>query len=331
MMRFVTGLCWSLAPLSFALMAAPALAGDLTVSGTLYNYATVDSSGAATSSHEGEIVLEGTTGDWQLGATLWAGVTTDWQAGELTVETPTLELYAQSEASGRLAVFDTYDAFYDKCVTPTEGTTNFTTEALMSFGTCAGYNGVQAITFTTPEFGDGFALAFSAMADIKGIVESGEVDSSLSSALTFDRQVGELQYSASLAVDMATGVKDGLPSGQELPITVQAGGTVRWDDWSFGTAAQYEFASIDGGDSWGLGTGISRAVTEQLTLGAELAVDRYQDSGTSMDEVSLGATAEYAIISDTLTIDGSLNVLRRTGGGTDETVTQIGTGLIFSF
>ena len=309
----------------------PAWAEDVGFSGTLYNYATFEKD-AIVSYHSTEFVLEGTAGDWTIGTTGWVGLTGDWESGVLSLDDrPTVEFYAGSEAFGRVALFDTDNALYDSCITPTGGTNDFGTEDLMTLGTCAGYSGAQAVTYTSPSFGDGFTLKVSAMADLTGTIETGAVDSSLTGALGFERTVSGVDYSANIAVDAATSVKDGLPIGQALPVTVQAGSQISLDGWTFGAAAQYEANSLAGGNSWGVGAGVAKAVTEQLTLGGELAVDGYEDGGAAMREVSLGATAEYYLVPDTLSIEGSINALQRTGGGIDETVAQIGTGIVFSY
>ncbi|MBN9305581.1 MULTISPECIES: hypothetical protein [unclassified Devosia] len=297
------------------------------------NYATYDDAGALVSNHELDFTLEGTAGAWTLGAEAWFGVMAEYATSTLTLEIPTLLLYAKSDAFGEIDAWDASNALGNACVTPPGGSTHFGSEDLMAFGTCAGYSG-QALTYITPDFFDGFGLQVSVMKDLEGQTAAGEVDSSVSAALTYTRTTEtDVTYSASLGVDAATSLNGGVPAGTALPVTVQGGGSVGWDGWTVGGAAQYEFASLSGGNSWGLGLGVSKDVTEQLTLGAELAIDGYEDAAAAViyREFSLGTTAEYKIL-DNASIDAGLNAIRVIGDDGSDTISwQIGTGLSISF
>jgi hypothetical protein len=171
------------------------------------------------------------------------------------------------------------------------------------------------------------------MADARGAIESGEVDSAASAALSFEKAVGEITLSASLGVDHATSIKDGLPPGNNLPTTVQAGAAVEWEAWRVGAAAQVDVVSFDGTPIWAAGIGVTKTVMdEKIALTAELATDHYEDTGDPISEVSLGATAELTLIEEMLTVDAGANVLRRTSpGGVDDTVFQVETDFELSF
>ena len=170
------------------------------------------------------------------------------------------------------------------------------------------------------------------MADARGVIESGEVDSAVSAAVSFERAVGDATLSASLGVDHATSIKDGLPPGNNLPTTVQAGAAVEWQGWRFGAAGQVDVISFDGTPVWGAGVGLGKTVGEKLALTAELGTSHYEDTGDPITEVSLGTTAELTLIEDTLTVDAGANFLRRTSpGGVDDTVFQVETGVEVSF
>ncbi len=201
----------------------------------------------------------------------------------------------------------------------------------MSIGTCTSYEG-QVVNYITPDFFDGFGLQVSAMKDLEGQTAAGDVDSALSAALTYSRTAdNDVTYSASLGVDAALSVNGGVPAGTPLPVTVQGGASVGWEGWTLAAAGQYELASLAGGNSWGTGIGVSKDVTDQLTVGTELALDHYEDTGVGFRELSLGTTAEFKL-TDNASIDGAFNVLHRTGDdGTDEVSASVGTGLSVSF
>ena len=293
---------------------------------TIDNFANFDSAGGIVSHHELDFLLKGNAGNWTISAEAFAGLSQDWKAGLTSEETPTLELVASSDKFGTISALDTDTALDNVCITPTPGSTHFGTEDLMGFSTCAGYGG-QAVRYITPDFFDGFGLQVSAMRDLKGLTAPGDVDSGLSAALTYKHADNGVTYSADLAVDAATSVNGGLPAGTALPVTVQGGGKAEWDGWTIATAAQYEFASLGGGNRWSAGAGVSRAVTETLTIGTEAAVDSYQSKGVKIQELSLGTTGEYKFASNA-SVDAAFNVVRRMGDdGSDEMVEQVGTGL----
>ncbi len=297
---------------------------------TIDNYANFDNSGGLVTDHELDFVLEGKAGDWTVGAEAWVGIERDWVASTTTFEIPTLELSATSDKFGGIYFWDTDPALEAACITPTPGSTHFGTEDLMTIGTCTSYEG-QAIRYVTPDFFDGFGLQVSAMKDVENLTDVGDVDSAVSAALTYTHTANDVTFSADLGVDAALSVNGGLPAGTPLPVTVQGGTSVEWDGWTVAAAGQYEFASLAGGNSWGVGAGVSRAVTETLTLGTEVAYDHYEDTGVKLQELSLGATGEYQFI-DNASIDGAFNVVHRTGDdGTDEVAAQIGTGISVSF
>lgn len=316
-----------------ALFATPAwAAGEASpFSGSIDNYATYDDTGLFETNHELTLTLEGKAGEWTLGAKAWFGVVGDFPPAAFTIETPTLLLYARSDAFGEIGVWDATTALGNACVTPPGGSTHFGTEELLTFGTCAGYGG-QAITYITPSFFDGFGLQVSVMKDVIGATAAGEVDSAVSAALTYSTTTAtDVTYSASLGIDVATSVNGGVPAGTSLPVTLQGGASVAWDGWTVGGAAQYEHASLSGGNSLGLGAGISRAVTEQLTLGAEVAFDAYQDAGVAFQELSLGSTAEFKLL-DNVSVDSAINIVHRTGDdGTDVMAWVVGTGFAVGF
>ncbi|HEY4202516.1 MAG TPA: hypothetical protein VGM83_18345 [Devosiaceae bacterium] len=298
------------------------------------NYFTTDSTHETVSNHEIDVTVEAKTGDWTVGAEGWAGFTGDFTDDDdsFELENPTMLLYGESDSFGRIELFDADDALYSACVLPTPETTHFDAEDVMTFNTCSGYSGGQAITYTTPTLGDGFKIKGSLMGDLTNAIDSGSVDSSASVALVYEHNAGDdLAFSASLGLDRALSVKDGLPAGDDLPTMLQAGAAVEFDGWRIGTSGQYEIDSLAGGDSWAVGVGISKEVTEQLHLGAEVAVNHYVDGGADMKETNLGLLAEYAIVPDQVSVDASFNILHRTGGGVDETIKTFGAGVSFSF
>lgn len=297
---------------------------------TIDNYLTYDSSDTLVSTHELDVVLEGTVGDWTIGAEGWGDFSVDYALDEVTVDTPEFLFYASSDAFGEVQFWDASGALDNACIMPADGSTHFGTEDLLSFGTCSGYGG-QAILYISPTF-NGLGVQLSAMHDIAGLSDVGDVDSSVSAALTYNSTTDAgVELSASLGVDLATSVNGGLAPGADLPATVQAGVNIGWDGWLLGAAAQYEVASLSGGDSWGLGLGLGKAVTDQLVLSTEVAADGYEDGGVHYKELGFGATAEYQIFEGTY-LDAAINVVHLTGDdGTDEVSTQFGTGLSISF
>ena len=68
-------------------------------------------------------------------------------------------------------------------------------------------------------------------------------DSGVSAALSYERVVNDVTWSASLGVDHATSIKGGLPPGNNLPTTVQAGVAAEWATWRVGAAGQVDIAS----------------------------------------------------------------------------------------
>lgn len=297
---------------------------------TIDNYVTFDNLGTAISTHEIDIVFEGQFGDWLLGADAWGGFSHDFDLKENDIEVPGLELYAINDAFGELHLWDASAALSNACIQPTGGSSHFGTEDLLNFGTCGGYSG-QTILYVTPTF-NGFSGQVSASNDIEGLSELGDVDSSVSAALTYANTTdGGLDISASFGVDAAMSVNGGVPAGTDLPVTVQAGVNIGWEGWILGAAAQYEFASLSGGEAWGAGVGLTKSITDEFTVTVELAADGYEDSGATYKEVSIGATAEYMIFENTY-IDAAVNVVRLTGDdGTDQTATVFGMGLSVAF
>lgn len=297
---------------------------------TIDNYVTFDNLGTAISTHEIDIVFEGQFGDWLLGADAWGGFSRDYDLDENDIEVPGLELYAINETFGELHLWDASAALSNACIQPTDGSSHFGTEDLMSFGTCGGY-GWQNILYITPTF-NGFAGQVSVSGDLEGHSEPGDIDTSASAALTYANTTeGGLDISASFGIDAAMSVDGGVPAGTDLPVTVQAGVNVGWEGWILGAAAQYEFASLSGGEAWGAGVGLTKSITDEFVVAVELAADGYEDSGATYKETSLGVTAEYQIIENTY-IDAAVNVVRLTGNdGTDETATVFGTGISVIF
>lgn len=297
---------------------------------TIDNYVTFDNLGTAISTHEIDIVFEGHFGDWLLGADAWGGFSHDFDTDENDIEDPGLELYAINDAFGELHLWDASAALSNACIQPTDGSSHFGTEDLLSIGTCGGYSG-QTILYITPTF-NGFSGQVSLSSDVEGLSEAGDVDSSASAALTYANTTdGGLDISASFGVDAAMSVNGGVPDGTDLPVTVQAGVQVGWEGWILGAAAQYEFASLSGGEAWAAGLGLTKSLTDDFIVTVQLAADGYEDSGATYKETSLGLTAEYQIVKNTY-IDAAANVVRLTGDdGTDETATVFGTGVSIEF
>ena len=161
---------------------------------------------------------------------------------------------------------------------------------------------------------------------------SAKSTSGVSAALSYERVVNDVTWSASLGVDHATSIKGGLPPGNNLPTTVQAGVAAEWATWRVGAAGQVDVVSFTGTPVWAAGVGVTKTINEKLALTAELATDAYTDAGDPIQEVSLGATAELTLIPDTLTVDSGVNLLRRTSpGGVNDTVFQVETGVEISF
>jgi len=322
----------ALATIAAACLSGSAGAEEATrpITVTIDNYATIDGSGALLSTHEIDVELEGKLAEWTIGVEGWGGFEFDYDLNEATVETPGFLAYISSDAFGEVQVWDASGALDNACITPTGGSSHFGTDDLLSFGTCGGYGG-QTILYISPDL-DGFGVQVSAMRDIAGTSDVGSVDGAVSAALTYEHATDAgIEVSASLAADFATSVNGGLAPDQNLPVMLQAGVNIGWDGWIAGAAAQYELNTLAGGNSWGAGIGLGKAVTEQLVVAAELSADGYEDSGVDYDEVSLGATAEYRIV-DEVFVDAAFNVVHRTGSdGTDEVSTQFGSGISWAF
>lgn len=321
---------WLTAVSAVALSSMAVLAEEAKpVSITIDNYAALDLDGVLVSGHEIEVVIEGSVEDWTLGAKIEAGLAVDYDAETVKFETPALMLYAKADAFGEVNLWDIDGALGNACVTPTAETAHFDTDDLLSFNTCGGYAG-QGILYISPDI-NGFGFQVSALADIEGLTEADEVDSAVSAALTYNSETDDgVTYAASLAVDMATSV-NGWASGADLPVSVQAGLNIGWEGWLLGAAAQYEFNSVTGGDSWGAGIGLGKEVTEQLTVNAGLGLNGYEDGGVAYREFGLGLTAEYAI-DDNLSVDGAVNFVHQTdstGGKAD--IAAFGVGISYAF
>ena len=283
------------------------------------------------SEHEVDLTLEATRGDVTFSADVWFYLYGDLTLMEMYPDFPGLEFIVSAPNFGEVQWWDADTALGEACVTPADGSANVGNEDLMTFGTCSSYSAGQSIMYITPEMG-GFRFYISGMADARGVIDTGEVDSGVSAAVSFERAVGDATLSASLGVDHATSIKDGLPPGNNLPTTVQAGAAVEWETWRFGAAGQVDVVSFDGTPIWAAGVGVTKTVGEKLALTAELATDHYEDTGDPITEVSLGTTAELTVIEDTLTIDAGANFLRRTSpGGVNDTVFQVETGVEISF
>ncbi|MET3924357.1 porin [Devosia sp. 2618] len=297
---------------------------------TIDNYVVFDNKGNALSTHELDIVIEGQLGDWLLGVDAWGGLIHDYDANSHTIEQPGIEFYGINDAVGEIHLWDADAALSNACIQPTGGTSHFGTEDYLTFGTCGGYGG-KTILYVTPEF-NGFGVQLSASRDLTDQTVNGEVDGSASAALTYAATTeGGIDIAASFGVDAALSVNGGLPSGQNLPVTVQAGVNVGWEDWIFGAAAQYEFASLNGGDGWGAGIGVSKLITDEFVVMAELSGDGYDLAGVSYRETSIGVNAEYQILPNTF-IDAAVSLIHRTGSdGTDEFGTVFGAGLSLVF
>jgi hypothetical protein len=283
------------------------------------------------SEHEFDLVLEAARGDVSFSAEFWLYLYGDLTLAEMYPDFPGAEFIVSAPGFGEVQFWDAGTALAEACVTPADGSANVGNEDLMAVGTCAGFSAGQSIVYISPEMG-GFKVYVSGMMDARGVIESGEVDSGVSAAVSFEHAVGDATLSASLGVDHATSIKVGLPPGNNLPTTVQAGAALEWETWRFGAAGQVDVISFDGTPVWAAGIGVGKTFADQLTVTGELATDHYDDTGDPITEVSVGATAELTVIEDALTVDAGANVLRRTSpGGVDDTVFQVETGFEVSF
>lgn len=313
------------------LLAVPALAEDLALpeaeegaagpSFTVEAWNVVYSD--ATSSHGvfGSVAVP-VNDDLTVGGDITLGITPDFGAGTISIDQPLVVLRAESVLAGTFEVLDAGTALGTACVTPTGGTSNFSTEDLIAFGTCTGYASGQSILYTSPAF-DGVTVYLSAMGDLYGLVPVDDVTTSLSAAIGLEKEVGDTTLTASLGIDKALAVKGGGP----LPTLVQGGVNVAWETFALGAAGQYELNSIAGGNSWSLGTGGSVNVTEALVLNGEVAVAGYEDSGVAATDYSLSVAAEYAIVADVLWVDAGVNAVRTVSGGTATTAYSAGVGM----
>lgn len=283
------------------------------------------------SEHEVDFELNATRGNVTFSAELWLYLYGDLTLGEMYPDFPGAEFGVSSSNFGEVQWWDAGSALDEACVMPADGSANVGNEDLMAVGTCSGYTAGRSIIYTTPEMG-GFKFYVSGMADARGVVDSGDVDSGVSAAVSYEGAVGDATLSASLGVDHALSIKDGLPPGNNLPTTVQGGVAAEWETWRVGAAGQVDVVSFDGTPVWAAGVGVTKTVGEKLALTAELATDHYEDAGDPITEVSLGTTAELTLIPDTMTVDAGANLLRRTSpGGIDDTVFQVETGVEISF
>jgi hypothetical protein len=312
--------------------AAPALAQDDDETGTNPALSvTIDNSVGFNSEFDMFFFLEATRGEVTFSAELWLYLYGDLTLAEMYPDFPGLEFVVSAPNFGEVQWWDAGSALDEACVQPANGSANVGNEDLLAVGTCSGYTAGQSVIYSTPEVG-GFQFHVSGMADARGVIETGEVDSAVSAAVSFEHAMGDATLSASLGVDHATSIKDGLPPGNNLPTTVQAGGAVEWQGWRFGAAGQVDIVSFDGTPVWAAGVGVEKEVGEKLKLTAELATDHYEDAGDPITEVSLGTTAELTLIEDTLTVDAGANFLRRTSpGGVQDMVFQVETGVEISF
>ncbi|MEO6013834.1 MAG: hypothetical protein ABIQ30_09660 [Devosia sp.] len=260
--------------------------------------------------------------DLSLGADLTLEVTTDLGAGVVALSTPEVVLRAASVMAGTFEILDAGTALGTSCVMPTGGSSNFTTEDLMSFGTCTGYSAGSSLLYTSPAM-SGVTVYLSAMADPLNHVAVGDVDTAISAALGFEQELGDAKLTASVGIDKALSLKGG---GGPLPTLFQAGANIAWTNWSVGAAGQFEKDSIAGGDSWSIGTGASVNITEPWALMAEAAVSGYQSGGTPNTQYSLGLVTQYEVVKDVLWLDASLNSTYTDAGGVGTTAYSVGLG-----
>jgi hypothetical protein len=330
-----------LLPLATALLVSPALAADgdepevEEVEESSPLSITIDHSIGFNSEfdtlftdHGVDFTFEGMVGSATVFADVWLGLYADHTTPEYSLDW-LAEFGVSGERFGSIQWWDAGSAFTEACLDVAEGSANVGTEDLLAFGTCGGYTDGQSILYGSPALGP-FTIYVSAMGDALGVIDIGEVDAAISAALYYEQTFGDVTVAADAGVDHAVSLAGGVPPGTMLPTSVHGGIAAAWNGWRVATAGQYEANSLAGGDSWGAGVGVGKEF-EKLTLTAELAANGYEDAGVAIHEVSVGGTAEFTLIPDTLTVDAGANVMRRTGDMIDVTVFQVETGFEFSY
>ncbi|MGL4237517.1 hypothetical protein [Tabrizicola sp.] len=239
-----------------------------------------------------------------------------------------LGLWLEGERFGYLAYSYTSSAIGEHCIeAPTTGE-NIGAGDYVTIGTCPAFDSRSVLFYRTPDLGGGLKLAASYMPETGfESVESGEATSSASLALIYEREaMSGAIWTGSLGMEKVLAVEGGGPEA----VAYQAGLNWTKDGWTIGGAV----ALTDNGD-WtedsGFGLGVSREVTDKLTLSTNLNVSQSRAAGARLDETSIAVIGMYSFVPDKVIADMGVWHIRSDDAGakSNRSVVSIGMNLYF--
>jgi hypothetical protein len=239
-----------------------------------------------------------------------------------------LGLWLEGERFGYLAYSYTSSAIGEHCIeAPTTGD-NVGGADYVTVGTCPAFDTRSVLFYRTPNLGGGLKLAASFMPETGfESVEDGKAASSASMALIYEREAsGGAAWTGSLGMETVLSVEGGCPKA----VAYQAGLNWAKDGWIIGGAAALT-DNGDGTEDRGFGLGVSREVTEKLTLSTSLNISRSRADGGLLDETSLAVIGMYSFVPDKVIADMGIWQVRGDDAGVKSSRSVISIGLNLYF
>lgn len=245
----------------------------------------------------------------------------------------TVFAFVEAPRWGRLAYGTLGSALSEYCVEALGESTNFSTDDLVTLGTCESPTEEGTLLYRTPDFAGGYALAASVTRYDADDLASEAAAKSASLALVYAETQGTAEIEASLAVEVISEFANLPESGAADLLAIQAGFARTEGRWKWALSGAQDFVDDPAVDRTTLAAGLQFAASDRLSLGAGASWGRlglYEKAITRAGrERSAGITAEYALIPDRLLVDAALIDVDRDFGDGDDTF--IGVGFSFTF
>lgn len=245
----------------------------------------------------------------------------------------TVFVFVETPRLGRLAYGTLGSALSEYCVEALGESTNFSTDDLLTFGTCESPTEEGTLLYRSPDFAGGFAVAASVTRYDDDDLASEAAAESASLALVYAGAQGAAAIEASLAVEYVSEFVNLPENGAGDLLALQAGFARTEGRWKWAVSGAQDFVDDPAEDRTTLAAGLQFTATDRLSLGAGASWGRlgfYQEAvGREGEERSAGITAEYAVIPDRLLVDAALIDVDRDFGDGDDTF--VGVGFSFTF
>jgi hypothetical protein len=271
-------------------------------------------------------------GSLTFGAELFSEIVYDSEADpKLSVlDDPYVDLgiWLEGDRFGYLAYSYTSSAIGEHCIEAPSTGDNFGSSDYVTVGTCPAFDSRSVLFYRTPDLGGGVKVAASYMPETGfESVEPGEAAESASLALILERtDAGGAVWTGSLGVEKVLQVEGGGPRATAL----QAGLNWAKDGWTFGGA----IAVTDNGDGKkerGAGLGLSRDVTEKLSVSLGLNQSQSRAGGADLDETSVALIGMYSFEPDKVILDAGVWHVRSKDAGVADDRTVVGVGFSLYF